>query len=160
MSINLVKGLRDKIKTLEDQEAWVKAELALLRGMLATPEAREVLARLKQTEEKESAERGEGKRRSAVEVGESQKRRPVWQLAVEILQQAGRPMRLAAMADRIIAGGKEFGGDNPAGSLSSHISQHQDALGQQNGWGYLKEWEESGVEMSVEEGVQLPCEGL
>ena len=141
MAITLVTDLHRQLRELEVQRAEIESKIEVLKDMLNAPKAREALEKSEELETRTEAAKQEiGPRQEVIRL----RRKPyVWQWAVRILRELGRPTRLEELAEKIIAQGKEFGGDNPAGALSSHISQHQDVIGQKAGQAYLIEWPES-----------------
>lgn len=141
MSISFIRLLRNRIQELEGEKKSIEAELEVLREMAQVPQARAALAKLEQIEQRRKSE-GQEIRIRPVRGPRSRRRESVWEIAQQILSRVGKPMRLDELAKRIIAEGKQFGGDNPAGSLSAHISQHDKVLGQKDGWAYLVEWPE------------------
>lgn len=75
-----------------------------------------------------------------IKISEDLSSEPVWRLAVYVLTEAGSPLELDELAERIQAKGKEFGGEDPKGSLAAHISKHPEHLRQKRGKAYLAEW--------------------
>lgn len=139
---DVIRRLYVRLGELREIKASIEEELGMLEEMAAAPSVRAALDEYEgQLIDPPSVPISHSLSARLRTLGPHSEKMAVWRVAREIVEKNGAPMRLDDLADAIIKSGKEFGGTSASGSLSAHISQHPEALYQQDGWVYLKEWE-------------------
>ena len=148
----LVERLNERRAELAAKRDELNFEIGLLDEMLSGQQAIRVLDEVRlQCEEDEEVEQPEGARQMAeVQLADLRaacsfldlRNMAVWKAAVTILEAMDRPIPVDLLANAIQIGGKDFGGENAAKSLASHICQKPSHIRTKAGWAYLPEWGE------------------
>ena len=146
----IVERLAERRRELEQVRAAIDEELTLIDEMLSGDRAQGLLEELGQRGDGEQAAPDHSRDEDITAddimpllqfVNSSDL--PVWQAAVRILEEVGRPLSLAVLVEAISRTGRQFGGEKPTKALASHVSQKPEFLYQEKGWVYLNEWREA-----------------